>query len=123
MGIAKDQGGMSFRDMKSFIKALLAKQLWRILQNLDSLSAKIFKAKYFIQGSILFARLGCNPSYVWRSLCAVENLIQTRIIWRVGNGGQIHIWKDKWLPHSLPLPTVPPSGDLTVDARVSELID
>jgi hypothetical protein len=105
MGVAKSQGGMGFRDLESFNKALLAKQCWRILQNPDSLVAKIFKAKYFPRGSILTAQLGRRPSYVWKSLWAAQDLLKAGIKWRVGNGFQIRIWKDRWLPQQLVLPT------------------
>ena len=47
MDVSKSHGGMGFRDLEYFNKALLAKQCWRILKNPNSLSAKIFKAKYF----------------------------------------------------------------------------
>jgi hypothetical protein len=85
-GVAKSQGGMGFRDLESFNKALLAKQCWRILQNPESLVAKIFKAKYFPRGMILTAQLGRRPSYVWKSLWAAQDLLKTGIKWRVGNG-------------------------------------
>jgi hypothetical protein len=47
MGRSKAQGGMGFQDLTCFNKALLAKQGWRIIQNLDSLVGSILKVKYF----------------------------------------------------------------------------
>lgn len=43
----KETGGMGFRDLKSFNKALLAKQGWRLQTNTQSLFSRVFKAKYF----------------------------------------------------------------------------
>jgi hypothetical protein len=68
MGSAKSEGGLGFRDLVLFNKALLAKQGWRLLQNLDSLTAKIFQAKYYSNSSFLEASLGNRPSFSWRSL-------------------------------------------------------
>jgi hypothetical protein len=42
----KKQGGMGFRDLREFNKALLVKQVWRLLKNPNSLVAIIYKAKY-----------------------------------------------------------------------------
>jgi hypothetical protein len=58
MGVSKEQGGLGFRDLLMFNKALLAKQVWRILKNPDSLTAKIMKAKYFPHSSIMEASMG-----------------------------------------------------------------
>jgi hypothetical protein len=47
MGFSKSQGGLGFRDLTIFNQALLAKQVWRLLQNPTSLTARIYQAKYY----------------------------------------------------------------------------
>jgi hypothetical protein len=61
MGRAKFIGGLRFRDLVSFNKALLAKQVWRLLQDSDSTVGKILKAKYFPNESFFEAKLGSKP--------------------------------------------------------------
>lgn len=59
---------MGFRDLTLFNKALLAKQVWRMLSDPNSLTAKVFKARYHKHTDIMNATLGSNPSYIWLSL-------------------------------------------------------
>ncbi|XP_024190440.1 uncharacterized protein LOC112194431 [Rosa chinensis] len=44
----KNEGGLGFRNMHHFNLALLAKQGWRLVQNLNSIIARLLKAKYFL---------------------------------------------------------------------------
>jgi len=65
---SKSIGGLGFRDLIMFNKALLAKQGWRLIQNPDSLIAQVPRAKYFPRDSFLSSVVGTRPSFVWRSL-------------------------------------------------------
>ncbi|XP_042972967.1 uncharacterized protein LOC122304769 [Carya illinoinensis] len=98
MGKSKESGGMGFRDFECFNTALLAKQAWRIIQFLASLASQVLKAKYFRNSSFLQAKLGARPSLIWRSIYSSRALIEKGSIWRIGNGKETKIWKDKWLP-------------------------
>lgn len=68
-------GGLNFRNLRTFNLAMVSKQTWRILQNPSSLVARVFKAKYYPNCSILSAKKGgTHPSSGvawlrhWRSL-------------------------------------------------------
>ena len=52
---SKDEGGLGFKSMAQFNVALLAKKGWRILNNPNSLVAKVLKAKYYPQSNFLNA--------------------------------------------------------------------
>ncbi|OMO90520.1 reverse transcriptase [Corchorus capsularis] len=105
--VSKLDGGLGFRDFEAFNLALLAKQGWRLIQDERSLCYRILKAKYFRQCSFMEAKLGCNPSFVWRSLLAGREVLKQGCRWRVGNGCDIDNWRDKWInkpPVNQPLP-------------------
>lgn len=72
----KDEGGLGFRNLSHLNKALLAKQVWRIMANPNSLVARILKARYFKHTDIMEATLVSNPSYTWRSLLWSKDIIR-----------------------------------------------
>ena len=59
----KARGGLGFRNLKAFNLTILAKRVWRILNNPSSLLARVIKARYFPTGNLLNAKLGSSPSY------------------------------------------------------------
>ena len=85
----KSCGGMTFKKLKEFNLALLAKQGWRLQQGHDSLVYKVLKAKYFPTCDFSQAVLGNNPSFTWRSIMFAQSLVKNGLWWRLGNGESI----------------------------------
>lgn len=123
MCVPKKLGGLGFKRLHEFNLALLAKQGWRFLTQPDSLATKIFKARYFADGSFLQAKLGANPSYVWRSIFASQELLQRGCYRRIGNGRTTNIWGEPWLPDKDAPLLVTPRSEFHGLATVSSLID
>lgn len=115
--------GMGFKQLKQFNLTLLAKQGWRLQSGRDSQVYRVFKAKYFPNSDFVHARMGCNPSYAWRSNMATQDVVKKGIRWQVGNGCGIHIWRDKWLSTPSTQKVVSPPSDLPPEATVDVLID
>jgi hypothetical protein len=118
----KKEGGMGFRDFHSFNLAMLAKQIWRLVNEPNSLCARVLKAKYYPHGDILKAGPKAGSSFTWQSILAGLPTFKRGMIWRVGNGESINIWTDKWIPQSQDRMVITPRGG-TVYTKVSELID
>lgn len=76
----KRAGGIGFRDMHLFNIVLLAKQSWRLLQNPDSLCARVIKLKYYPHGNLLDTVFASDASPVWRGIEAGLELLKKGII-------------------------------------------
>lgn len=96
----KNLGGLDFRDLEIFNIALLCRQAWRVLQEPESLSARILKGVYLAATSVLEAELGSNPSQIWRAIIDGRDILCQGIIKRIGNGLSTNIWNDNWIPRS-----------------------
>jgi len=55
-------GGMGFKELQKFNDAMLAKQVWRLMEKKDTLFHRFFKWKFFPNGSILETKEG-NGSF------------------------------------------------------------
>lgn len=123
MGKTKELGGMGFRDLEYFNMALLAKQGWRLFQHPDSLVAKIFKENYYPNCTFMDTSIGKKLSYAWRSIWNAKSLLQEGLVWRVGDGQSISIWKGRWIPTETTHAIQSLVRLLEGKAKVSELID
>ena len=64
-----------------------------------------------------------KTSFAWRSIQSSRPLLLEGLVWWVGSGEKIHIWRDRWIPqpNTFKIQTAPTL--LTPTAMVSELID
>ena len=69
----------------------------RILQTLESLCARLLKAIYFPNSSILTAEVGTHPSQLWRSISEGRDVLCQGLIRRIGNGPYTRVWSDQWI--------------------------
>ena len=118
----KEKGGMEFRDLQSFNSAMLAKQVWRLLSEPDSLCARVLRARYYPDGKLLKAKMKSGCSYTWQSILTGLECFKQGYIWRVGDGTQINIWEDNWIPGSHNVKILTPRGN-NIITTVDELIN
>ena len=95
----KLDGGLGFKDLCKFNEAMLAKHVWRLIHDTDSLFYKVFKAKYFPNGNVFEAK-STTWSFAWKSILRSKNLIERNGHWRMGDGKSIQIFQDAWIPNS-----------------------
>ncbi|CAL1352559.1 unnamed protein product [Linum trigynum] len=100
--VSKFHGGLGFRDFDLFNVAMLAKQAWKILQDPNSLLARLYKARYHPSSDFLSAPAGCRPSWAWQGVLEGRGLLKRGLRWQVGCGTAIRILEDPWLPSSPP---------------------
>ena len=92
----KTKGGLGFKDLVKFNEVLLAKQVWRLLHDHNSLFFRVFKAKYFPTRSVFYAKSFVG-SYVWHSILKARKVVAAGMLWKVGSGESIRIYDENWL--------------------------
>ena len=108
--------------MYSFNVVMLSRQIWRLIQNPDTLCAKLLKAKYFPDTHILEAARKDGISYAWRSLLHGLELFKEGYICRFGDGMDVNIWVDPWIPRPWLRHVITSRGAHLLE-RVCDLID
>ena len=80
------------------------------------------KSKYYPNGKFEDTVFSGNASSTWTAISHGLDLLKEGLIWRVGNGNNIRIWRDPWIPHPTGRPPISQQGRCRL-RRVSELLD
>lgn len=96
----KEGGGLEFKRLKDFNVSMLAKQGWRLVTNANPLVTKLMQARYFLDSDFLNAKLGTNPSYMWRNILSAQEVVRQGCRKKIGDSNSTYVWKVPWLPCS-----------------------
>ena len=104
--------------------ALLETHLWRLVQYLDSLVARVLRGRYYRMSSPLRTiSIVSSPSYMWTSISAAHKLLLLGIRQKIHSGYEVKVWQDPWIPTIPARPARPLSPVLHPNMRVSDLIN
>ena len=95
---SKREGGMGVRNLGAFNKAMLAKQVWRLIKYPNSLVAKVLKNKYFPNETFLEAKASPVASFTWKSILSAQDTLRKGVRKVLGKGSSIALWDDPWIP-------------------------
>ncbi|CAN0884455.1 hypothetical protein LINGRAHAP2_LOCUS14847 [Linum grandiflorum] len=86
-----------------------------------SLVAHIYKAKFYPHGEVLTATISHHPSFIWRSLCESQTLVQQGHRRCIGDGRDIVISGEPWLKGDANLYLETPLVTLFESMRVCDM--
>ncbi|KAL1126217.1 hypothetical protein V6Z11_A13G097200, partial [Gossypium hirsutum] len=78
----KRMEGLGIRDVRLFNLALLGRQVWRLLNNTDSLCFKVLSSRYFPDGNIFHAKKVDKASFTWSSIAAAVEAFKDGFGWQ-----------------------------------------
>ncbi|KAL5834990.1 hypothetical protein ACOSQ4_014487 [Xanthoceras sorbifolium] len=95
----KRSEGLGIKSMKDLNQALLVKAGWQIAQKEYSLWCNVIRSKY-IKDDTFLDNKKCKglTSCAWKGIKHGLTIINEGLVWRVGNGLDIRLWVDSWVP-------------------------
>ncbi|GKA94595.1 RNA-directed DNA polymerase, eukaryota, reverse transcriptase zinc-binding domain protein [Tanacetum coccineum] len=92
----KSQGDLGLKSIRSWNVALMAKHLWNVASNKDSIWVKWVKVHILKGGNIWDVELKENRSWSWCQILKLWDDIRRFFNIKIGNGQKCNIWFDKW---------------------------
>ena len=95
--IPKGVGGLGIRDLAIMNEALITGLAWRMLDEPNTLWARILKGKYFPHTSFWRANTQGSKSWTWESILKVRKHLINAVHWQLFDG-DVSIWNEPWCP-------------------------
>ncbi|CAH1447974.1 unnamed protein product [Lactuca virosa] len=94
----KECGGLGVKDLRKWNDALLAKHVWNVVKNKNSLWVRWVHNNYIRDknfGDIMYKK---NMNWTWKRFLDVRKHIRFHVVSSIGNGENTSIWHDWWHP-------------------------
>ncbi|GKC32324.1 RNA-directed DNA polymerase, eukaryota, reverse transcriptase zinc-binding domain protein [Tanacetum coccineum] len=92
----KNEGGLGFKSLQVWNEALMAKHLWDIIIDKDSIWVKWVKGQWLKNDSIWAVEVHDHTSWGWKQILSLRNKVRNFIHFKIGNGKKFLFWFDKW---------------------------
>ena len=94
----KEAGGLGFKLLAVWNRALIANHLWDIALPKDSLWVRWIQMHYLRGSNLWIANPNARWSWVLRKIMKLRPQIRPFIKSAVGDGARVNSWEDDWLP-------------------------
>ncbi|KAB1228237.1 hypothetical protein CJ030_MR7G005007 [Morella rubra] len=120
----KFEGGLGFRISSDFNISLLTKLAWSVASNRPSLWVTLMKGKYLHQTGFWEVEATLQASRIWKGILSMRKFLEKGFCYLIGNGENVAIWRDPWIPSIPGFKPSPNSGSNALAVSVvADLID
>ncbi|KAF7826508.1 putative ribonuclease H protein At1g65750 family [Senna tora] len=85
-----EKGGLDIRPLQSMNCAMLMKLGWWLIEDKDSLWARVLRSKYNCGSDLIpLVKKMSSGSCVWNEICSLWSKVEEGIRWNVGNSGSV----------------------------------
>ncbi|GJT80580.1 RNA-directed DNA polymerase, eukaryota, reverse transcriptase zinc-binding domain protein [Tanacetum coccineum] len=92
----KENGGLGFKPIDQWNKALLIKHLWNVANKKDTLWVKWVSMVKLKGRSVWEIEKQSNDSSLWKNLMDLRGEIRNFVQYKVGDGCSVSLWHDSW---------------------------
>ena len=92
----KDQGGLGIKPLKQWNEVLLITQVWKIIDNKESLWVKWVNTVKLKGNSLWDIEYQMSDSWGWKQMLLIRDKIRPYVKYFIGNGKDVSMWFDNW---------------------------
>ena len=96
--LPKAVGGLGIQSVYHRNRAILTNQAWCLYHSPHMLWAQVLKAKFFPHTSLFEITSTSKGSQIWKALFNGIQWLCEGMKWMIGDGHNIRIWEDHWIP-------------------------
>ncbi|XP_023758688.2 uncharacterized protein LOC111907126 [Lactuca sativa] len=106
----KEYGGLGIKNLRRWNDALLAKHVWNVINNKNSLWVQWVRINYIGSRNFWDILQKKSMRWTWKRFLEIRKTVRPHVVSCVGNGGNTALWHDWWHPIGI-LCTIIPRRD------------